>query len=361
MADWLKVRHALVRSAKVRGLMRALHCKKHVALGVALNWLVWLDEQTEDGLTHLMPKELDDEIGFSGCTDAMISIGWATLGSDGCVEAIEFGKHCGESAKKRAENAARQASFKARQRSNARSNAKSNASALPNALPEENRIEENDKGVCKAVVNNGANAPCNATVPQSPAEPERVTDADDPPGVSECGAEQSPSRPSWGAWMSAVAQAHPSCSRSRTLAPDVESAARAAYERFPDAIRYAELLAAYYASRLQEDSRRVKFYRPQAQRWYFEQLEDIVTHAERWKREMRWKPESERKPKPSKAPSVEPEEELSNDALRAFFEEMRAEDSSGQGNTDEQTEVPEAAGGQPTDTEWERALRAAMK
>ena len=31
MADWLKLNHSLVRSAKVRGLMRLLRCKKHAA------------------------------------------------------------------------------------------------------------------------------------------------------------------------------------------------------------------------------------------------------------------------------------------------------------------------------------------
>lgn len=37
MADWLKLNHALVRSAKVRGLMRLLRCKKHAALGLAVD------------------------------------------------------------------------------------------------------------------------------------------------------------------------------------------------------------------------------------------------------------------------------------------------------------------------------------
>lgn len=114
MADWLKVNHSLVRSAKIRGLMRLLRCKKHAALGLAVAWLCWVDEQTTDGQTGLSPDELDDEIGFRGGAEALIGIGWAALGEDGCVYALEFGKHCGESAKERALNNRRQANKRAR-------------------------------------------------------------------------------------------------------------------------------------------------------------------------------------------------------------------------------------------------------
>lgn len=145
MADWLKVNHSLVRSAKVRGLMRELRCKKHAALGLAVNWLCWIDEQTKDGQTGLLPDELDDEIGFRGCADALISIGWAALGEDGCVYALEFGKHCGESAKERAENARRVAKCKAKKKGVTDEVTEDcyqgNEKTLPNALPEKNRIE----------------------------------------------------------------------------------------------------------------------------------------------------------------------------------------------------------------------------
>lgn len=114
MADWLKLNHSLVRSPKVRGLMRLLRCKKHAALGLAVNWLCWIDEQTVDGRTGLLPDELDDEIGFRGGAEALIGIGWAALGEDGLVYALEFGKHCGESAKERALNNRRQSNKRAR-------------------------------------------------------------------------------------------------------------------------------------------------------------------------------------------------------------------------------------------------------
>lgn len=142
MADWLKVNHSLVRSAKVRGLMRALHCKKHAAFGLAVSWLCWIDEQTTDGRTGLLPEELDDEIGFRGCAEALISIGWAVLGEDGCVEAVEFGKHCGDSAKGRAENARRVAKCKANKKAKVtEEHYQGNEKTLPNELPEKKRKE----------------------------------------------------------------------------------------------------------------------------------------------------------------------------------------------------------------------------
>ena len=153
MADWLKVNHSLVRSAKVRGLMRELRCKKHAALGLAVNWLCWIDEQTKDGQTGLLPDELDDEIGFRGCADALISIGWAALGEDGCVYALEFGKHCGESAKERAENARRVAKCKAKKKGVTDEVTEDcyqgNEKTLPDALPEKNRIEYIDNNTLR--------------------------------------------------------------------------------------------------------------------------------------------------------------------------------------------------------------------
>jgi hypothetical protein len=147
MADWIKVRHALTRSPKILRLATALKVNQATALGIAVKWLCWLDEQTETGCTGLLPDELDLAMGFRGCANALISIGWAALGGEGAVVALEFGKHSGETAKKRAENALRQEKFKLRQKNLGMGNAQGNANALPNALPEENRKEENNTSI----------------------------------------------------------------------------------------------------------------------------------------------------------------------------------------------------------------------
>lgn len=148
MADWLKVRHALVRSQKVYRLAREMHTQRYTALGVALAWLVWLDEQTEDGQTGLSAEEVDDMLGFRGAAAALVRIGWASLGGDGTLVAEEFGKHCGASAKERAETARRVSKhreLKNRYKSNGECNGENvthvTEDALQNALPEKNRID----------------------------------------------------------------------------------------------------------------------------------------------------------------------------------------------------------------------------
>lgn len=300
MADWLKVRHALVRSAKIRMLMRELHCNKMTALGLAVTWLCWIDEQSVDGRTHLTPDELADELGFRGCADALCAIGWAALGVDGCVVACEFGKHCGASAKERAENARYQAEYRQRnskEKGKKKSKDGSKEKILREPLPEENRIEDNNNGAGRATAVRAAGA--------LPAPP--------PDGFPE--------------WLGALCQAHPSARQSRVLAPDVLEEALAAFARCPQAAQQSELLAAYFADRMQEDRYRKPFYRPAGQARFFHDLEDVVTHAERWARETGW---SRRRKNPATAAPSTPalsqqeEERLRVEAL-AEMQKMKEE------------------------------------
>ncbi len=99
--------------------------------------------------------------------------------------------------------------------------------------------------------------------------------------------EPAPSPDGFAEWLAALCAAHPSASKSRTLAPDVREAALDAFGRFPDAVAHAELLGAYF-----RDSRLVDngFYAPRGQRKFFEDLEDVVAHAERWRKWAGWKP-----------------------------------------------------------------------
>ena len=265
MADWIKIRHALVRSQKIYRLAREMHTQRYTALGVALAWLVWLDEQTEDGQTGLSAEEVDDMLGFRGAAAALVRIGWASLGGDGTLVAEEFGKHCGASAKERAETARRVSKhreLKNRYKSNGECNGENvthvTEDALQNALPEKNRIYMYHKGDSKAEL-------CSASEPKLAPPPEGFVD-----------------------WLAALAGAHPSLGKSRLLARDVEAAAREAFSRCPQAAGQAELLQAYLADSMQEDHNRVRFYRPVGQARFFADLEDVLAHAERWDRETGW-------------------------------------------------------------------------
>ena len=110
--------------------------------------------------------------------------------------------------------------------------------------------------------------------------------------------EPAPSPDGFDSWVETMRAVHPSAKRSRRMAADVRLAALDAFIRFPDAVEYVELLTAYFKdSRLEDNG----FYAPRGQRKFFEDLEDTVSHAERWRKWAGWKPkkkatESHRKP-----------------------------------------------------------------
>lgn len=305
---WLKVRHSLLRSAKVRALMRELRCKKHAALGLAVAWLVWIDEQTTDGQTHLLPDELDDEIGFRGCAEALISIGWAALGEDGCVYALEFGKHCGDSAKERAETARRVAKCKSKKKQPVTEEVtetcyQGNEKSLPNALPDKNRIY-NDKVELSSTVVTGA-----------PAEP----CATPPLSWEECG--------DYGSWLVALGAVVPMLGRlnlDHPLPRKVEEEAQRAYRLVPMSAEILRLLQRYYAAES------VKSYRPESLEFFFRDLPDVLQHATRWCRyddsRQRKKAATERVRAQERANAVQDvADAISAEDAEAEFEAMRKE------------------------------------
>lgn len=259
MADWLKLNHALVRSAKVRGLMRLLRCKKHAALGLAVHWLCWVDEQTVDGQTGLSPDELDDEIGFRGGAEALIGIGWAALGEDGLVYALEFWKHCGESAKERALNSRRQANKRARDKEVSRVVSRDVSRSERDGCHgggvtriEENRIQYKGRG-SNTVVSGRTRADL------SPEE--------------------------WGrfrAWLVRLGSALPMLGRLNPDVPlpgKVEDAAVAAWAALPGlSDAEVEALRRYYAA----PDGQVRTYRPNGLEWFFEGLPDVLGYALKW-------------------------------------------------------------------------------
>lgn len=107
--SWFKLRHIICpQHPKVGKMARALGCNRITAFGVACAWFRYVDMFTTDGKTHLTPEELDEELGFRGCANALSLVVWAALDADGCVVAPRFDEHCGETSKKRADGASRQ-------------------------------------------------------------------------------------------------------------------------------------------------------------------------------------------------------------------------------------------------------------
>ena len=117
------------------------------------------------------------------------------------------------------------------------------------------------------------------------------------------------------------------------MAADVRLAALDAFMRFPDAVEYVELLTAYFKdSRLEDNG----FYAPRGQRKFFEDLEDTVSHAERWRKWAGWKPKKrkadEQRSGVMKTPGCEVKRcaGVISDAQRdEFFKSLRGETNQG--------------------------------
>lgn len=140
--SWIKWRTSLCEGAEARQLARHLGCHRLMALGAMNAWISWLDEHTEDGKSHLLPSEVDDVVGLGGMTDGLISIGWARLDAEGCVEAVDYEKHNGNSAKKRAETALRVARSRVRNADVTDNPPKCNDESVTSALPREDKIRD---------------------------------------------------------------------------------------------------------------------------------------------------------------------------------------------------------------------------
>ncbi len=118
----------------------------------------WFDQQTTDGNARNVTKTMLDRIvGVSGFADAMAAVNWLVVDEQG-ARLPSFDKHCGKTAKDRAQTAKRVANHKAR--------AESNADSVSDALPrEEKRREEYLREVPTVLVT--------AEAADDPEEPEK--------------------------------------------------------------------------------------------------------------------------------------------------------------------------------------------
>lgn len=259
----------LARSAKIVQFAQVLRMRRREALGAAIEWFCWVDAQCADGCTGLLPAQVDDVLECKRLADALLAVGWAFVGADGFLYITDYEQHNGENAKQRAMAAERVAKSRNVAQMLRENRNTCNGSSVTEALP---RIEYIREDIQRDGISNAISAP--------DAEPARS-----PEGEQEDG---------YGAWLAAVCQAHPSARKSRVLQADVAEAAKAAYERCPEAAERAELLEAYFAGRQQEDRNRLAFYRPTGQRRFFSDLEDVICHAERWAKEFGWKSKAAR-------------------------------------------------------------------
>lgn len=140
MSNWIKVLNTLPRSRAVFSLMRGMRCKRHAAIGLAVDWFCWLDENSTGGETGMTDEEIDEVLGAKGAAKSLAEIGWIEHDEAGFVVAVDFCKHNGISAKRRAETARRVTKCKAK------GNAKSVTKVASGALTDKIRIYNKENG-----------------------------------------------------------------------------------------------------------------------------------------------------------------------------------------------------------------------
>lgn len=115
MADsWIKMRVTLGTCPQVVRIASALHADgmrgeqaRMLAVGALHATWALADTHTEDGvLAGYTPEVLDELIGLSGWTEALVSVGWAVVTPEG-ISIPGFAEHNGASAKRRAKEAKR--------------------------------------------------------------------------------------------------------------------------------------------------------------------------------------------------------------------------------------------------------------
>ena len=126
---WIKINTTLPRNPKILLLGQYLGISRYEALGLTVEWLAWLDGITTNGEIELTAELMDglfyaDFLSQKNVTSvtqfcdtchtnvtkmshALSQIGWIRIDEDGIIHVLDFEKHNGETAKKRAEAAER--------------------------------------------------------------------------------------------------------------------------------------------------------------------------------------------------------------------------------------------------------------
>jgi 5-methylcytosine-specific restriction endonuclease McrA len=112
--DWLKVEKDTPEKPEVLALSARLGVSRADAFLACFVFWRWADAQTPDGSAPLVtPAMIDTMVGLPGFSHALSEVGWLRLRSGG-VELPHFGRHMGQSAKRRVDAAERQRASRAR-------------------------------------------------------------------------------------------------------------------------------------------------------------------------------------------------------------------------------------------------------
>ena len=138
---WIKIEDTTPDKPEVWAMAAKLGIDADAVVGKLVRIWIWADHQTIDGNAQSVTKALLDRCaGVAGFADAMMEAGWLVATSAG-VSFVNFDRHNGETAKKRAQTSRRVQRHRAQSGS---CNAVSVTSGVTKALPEKRREEEKD-------------------------------------------------------------------------------------------------------------------------------------------------------------------------------------------------------------------------
>ena len=261
-SDWIPIVTTLPRDRDVFALMRELHCKRHAALGLLVDWLCWLDSNSTEGETYMLDEDISEALGWPGAAEALSAIGWISHDERGYVVAVDFAKYNGESAKKRVEAMNRKRLQRSRDNEDeCHNNFVTQVTESCDQRREEIYTERGGGEIDRGGYGRG---PAAAAAPPTSEDEETLHSVE------------------FGAWREALRNALPPLARLATLPNDSRAAAAQAFRTAPWVSEpgCVEALRRYYAARRDTLARfGVKDYRPRGVRSIFLGLHDIAQYA----------------------------------------------------------------------------------
>jgi hypothetical protein len=132
--DWLKFDKSTPEKPEVFEIAADLQIDIDAVVGKLMRIWSWFDSHTEDGnASRVTPALLDGHARHVGFVAAMQKVGWIVV-ENGGVSLPKFDRHCGRSAKSRANGSKRSADYRGR-----------NAASVTGASPEKRREEKKEQ------------------------------------------------------------------------------------------------------------------------------------------------------------------------------------------------------------------------
>ena len=101
--DWIKLEHATPGKPEIYRLSRMLGVSRGDAFLLAVEWWVWLDQNSCNGhVTLLLRQDIDKIVHCDGFATAMEAVGWLKFDAEDRCAVTNFDRHNGKTAKNRA-------------------------------------------------------------------------------------------------------------------------------------------------------------------------------------------------------------------------------------------------------------------